>query len=167
MQPAMKTICAAPSYLARFGAPQEPVDLRNHTCVQFTLSGYCDECAFRRGDRSVRFPIAGRYKVTSSLAVRDEVPAPHARRISMRVIGPRMSVIAKRGLTRIGGDAAWVLRRSYQTPPRPVAPSAIARSMSHKLTPHEREMPAHHPVCIYDAAPCGDRRKSSFLSRKV
>ena len=56
MQPAMTTICAAPSYLDRFGVPQEPVDLRNHTCVQFTLSGYCDECAFRRGDRSVRFP---------------------------------------------------------------------------------------------------------------
>jgi DNA-binding transcriptional LysR family regulator len=68
-------ICAAPSYLDRFGAPKEPADLRNHTCVQFTLSGHCDEWAFRRGDRSVRVPITGRYKVTSSLAVRDALCA--------------------------------------------------------------------------------------------
>jgi DNA-binding transcriptional LysR family regulator len=43
--------------------------------VQFTLSGHPDEWVFHRGDRSVRVPIAGRYKVTSSLAVRDALCA--------------------------------------------------------------------------------------------
>jgi DNA-binding transcriptional LysR family regulator len=68
-------VCGAPVYLDRHGAPEEPGDLRRHTCVQFTLSGHPDEWVFRRGDRSVRVPIAGRYKVTSSLAVRDALCA--------------------------------------------------------------------------------------------
>lgn len=68
-------VCAAPSYLERFGAPQTPEDLRIHTCIQFTLSGHPDEWEFRRGNRSVRVPIASRYKVTSSLAVRDALRA--------------------------------------------------------------------------------------------
>jgi DNA-binding transcriptional LysR family regulator len=68
-------VCAAPSYLDRFGVPQEPADLRLHNCVQFTLSGHPDEWVFSRGDHSVRVPISGRYKVTSSLAVRDALCA--------------------------------------------------------------------------------------------
>lgn len=68
-------VCAAPSYLDRFGVPEEPPDLRRHSCVQFTLSGHPDEWVFFRGDRSVRVPIAGRYKVSSSLAVRDALCA--------------------------------------------------------------------------------------------
>jgi DNA-binding transcriptional LysR family regulator len=68
-------VCAAPSYLDRFGVPEEPADLRRHSCVQFTLSGHPDEWVFSRGDESVRVPIAGRYKVTSSLAVRDALCA--------------------------------------------------------------------------------------------
>jgi DNA-binding transcriptional LysR family regulator len=68
-------VCGAPSYLDRFGVPKEPADLRQHSCVQFTLSGHPDEWVFHRGDRSVRVPIAGRYKVTSSLAVRDALCA--------------------------------------------------------------------------------------------
>jgi DNA-binding transcriptional LysR family regulator len=68
-------LCGAPSYLERFGAPEEPSDLRLHNCVQFTLSGHPDEWVFRRGDRAVRVPIAGRYRVSSSMAVRDALCA--------------------------------------------------------------------------------------------
>ncbi|HET8728611.1 MAG TPA: LysR substrate-binding domain-containing protein [Alphaproteobacteria bacterium] len=68
-------VCGAPPYFERFGTPQEPAELRNHSCVQFTLSGHVDEWAFRKGDRSVRVPIAGRYRVTSSIAVRDALRA--------------------------------------------------------------------------------------------
>lgn len=68
-------VCASPAYLARFGVPEEPGDLRRHNCVQFTLSGHSDEWVFRRGDRTVRVPIAGRYRVTSSVAVRDALCA--------------------------------------------------------------------------------------------
>jgi DNA-binding transcriptional LysR family regulator len=68
-------VCGAPSYLERFGAPAAPEDLKDHNCIQFTLSGHADDWEFRNADRSVRVPINGRYKVTSSLAVRDALRA--------------------------------------------------------------------------------------------
>lgn len=68
-------VCASPDYLTRAGAPAAPADLRRHSCVQFTLSGHVDEWEFRSDGRAVRVPIAGRYKVTSSLAVRDALLA--------------------------------------------------------------------------------------------
>ncbi|MCE8025725.1 LysR family transcriptional regulator [Billgrantia aerodenitrificans] len=64
-------VCASPDYLVRHGTPEKPSDLLHHKCVQFTLSGHPDEWAFWRGDQSVRVPIDSRYKVSSSLAVRD------------------------------------------------------------------------------------------------
>ncbi|AKU94596.1 Transcriptional regulator, LysR family [Labilithrix luteola] len=68
-------VSGAPSYFDRFGVPEDPADLLRHSCVQFTLSGHPDEWVFHRGDRTVRVPIDGRYKVTSSLAVRDALCA--------------------------------------------------------------------------------------------
>ncbi|WP_342237043.1 LysR family transcriptional regulator [Inquilinus sp. OTU3971] len=68
-------VCGSPDYIGRRGAPERPDDLRRHDCVQFTLSGHADEWAFRRGGEAVRVPIDGRYKVTSSIAVRDALLA--------------------------------------------------------------------------------------------
>jgi len=68
-------ICASPGYLARAGRPIEPEDLRSHNCVQFTLSGHVQEWSFTREGRTVRVAIGGRYKVTTSLAVRDALLA--------------------------------------------------------------------------------------------
>jgi DNA-binding transcriptional LysR family regulator len=70
-----RVVCAAPAYLESFGAPRAPADLRDHSCIQFTFSGHPYEWEFRRDGHSVRIPIAGRYKVTSSLAVRDALRA--------------------------------------------------------------------------------------------
>lgn len=64
-------VCATPSYLAQHGAPREPGDLQNHNCVQFTLSGHADQWTFSKGERAVTVAVNGRYKVTSSLAVRE------------------------------------------------------------------------------------------------
>jgi DNA-binding transcriptional LysR family regulator len=68
-------VCGAPAYFQRTGIPETPDDLRTHNCIQFSLSGHADEWEFRRGGTSVRVPISGRYKVTSSLAVRDALRA--------------------------------------------------------------------------------------------
>jgi DNA-binding transcriptional LysR family regulator len=68
-------VCCAPSYIDRFGVPATPDDLQRHNCVQFTLSDRVDEWEFRSGDRTVRVAIAGRYRVTSSLAVCDALLA--------------------------------------------------------------------------------------------
>ncbi|MDJ1464973.1 LysR family transcriptional regulator [Nitratireductor sp. GZWM139] len=64
-------LCCAPAYLERAGPLETPEDLRRHECVQFSLSGHADEWTFYRAGRSVTVPVNGRYKVTSSLAVRD------------------------------------------------------------------------------------------------
>lgn len=85
-------VCGAPAYFERRGVPATPDELRDHDCVQFTLSGHASEWEFSAAGslsvpvdgralgvptagRSVRVPVDGRYKVTSSLAVRDALRA--------------------------------------------------------------------------------------------
>jgi DNA-binding transcriptional LysR family regulator len=68
-------VCCAPAYVERFGPPATPHALQQHNCVQFTLSDRVDEWEFRKGEELVRVPVAGRYRVTSSLAVRDALLA--------------------------------------------------------------------------------------------
>jgi len=68
-------VCGAPSYFNRSGIPGSPEALKDHNCIQFTLSGHASEWEFRQGTRMVRVPIDGQYKVTSSLAVRDALLA--------------------------------------------------------------------------------------------
>ncbi len=68
-------VCGAPSYFARAGVPATPDDLRRHDCVQYTLSGHANEWEFRQAGRSVRVPVVSRYRVSSSLAVRDALLA--------------------------------------------------------------------------------------------
>ena len=64
-------VCGAPSYLEQYGMPGSPEELANHSCIQFTPSGHANTWTFKKGDRSVTVPIKGRYKVNSSLAIRD------------------------------------------------------------------------------------------------
>ncbi|MCJ9428057.1 LysR family transcriptional regulator [Kordiimonas marina] len=68
-------VCATPDYFDRFGRPQKPKDLQAHNCVQFTLSGHAQEWIFARDGQTECVPISGRYKVTTSLAVRDALLA--------------------------------------------------------------------------------------------
>ncbi|MDZ4355988.1 MAG: LysR family transcriptional regulator [Variovorax sp.] len=68
-------LCGAPAYFAAAGRPAAPEDLKAHNCVQFTLSGHANKWTFNRAGRSVAVPIDGRYKVSSSIAVRDAVLA--------------------------------------------------------------------------------------------
>lgn len=68
-------LCAAPGYFDAHGVPETPEDLRRHVCVQFMLSGHAGLWEFRRGDAVSRIAVDGRYKVTSSLAVRDALLA--------------------------------------------------------------------------------------------
>ncbi|MEM7318888.1 MAG: LysR family transcriptional regulator [Pseudomonadota bacterium] len=68
-------LCAAPSYFERHGVPVRPEDLRQHNCIQFTLSDHATEWTFRQGTRAIKVPVRGRYKVSSSLAIRDALRA--------------------------------------------------------------------------------------------
>lgn len=64
-------VCASPDYFSRLDPPSDPNDLRTHNCIQFTLSGHVQEWTFTQKEREVRVPVNGRYRVTTSLAVRD------------------------------------------------------------------------------------------------
>ncbi|MGF1622314.1 MAG: substrate binding domain-containing protein, partial [Rhodomicrobiaceae bacterium] len=64
-------LCGAPSYFEQSGVPATPRDLTMHNCIQFTLSGHVDEWTFTKDEETIRMPINGRYKVSSSLALRD------------------------------------------------------------------------------------------------
>jgi DNA-binding transcriptional LysR family regulator len=64
-------VCCAPSYLEKYGTPKSPEDLAKHNCIQFLLSDHATEWTFKKDGLSVAIPIDGRYKVGSSLAVRD------------------------------------------------------------------------------------------------
>ncbi len=75
LMPMPHVVCAAPDYLARHGTPKSPEDLRRHNCIQFTLSGHAASWEFQKGGRKFQIPVDGRYKVTSSFAVRDALRA--------------------------------------------------------------------------------------------
>lgn len=64
-------LCGAPAYFDRFGLPRIPSELKDHCCVQFSLSGHSNKWDFKKGAQKVTVPIDGPYKVSSSLAVRD------------------------------------------------------------------------------------------------
>lgn len=68
-------LCGAPAYFSRHGVPDSPDALRQHECVQFSLSGHARLWSFRKNDAQIDVPIDGRYKVTSSLAVREALLA--------------------------------------------------------------------------------------------
>ncbi len=68
-------VCAAPSYMAEYGRPTRPEDLAQHNCIQFTHSDHAAKWTFGQGRRTVEVPVQGRYKVSSSLAVRDALRA--------------------------------------------------------------------------------------------
>ncbi|WP_217354241.1 LysR family transcriptional regulator [Ruegeria arenilitoris] len=68
-------VCAAPSYFDTHGQPARPEDLSRHNCIQFSLSDHAAKWSFRNANRSVSVPVNGRYKVSSSLAVRDALRA--------------------------------------------------------------------------------------------
>ncbi|WP_306028352.1 LysR family transcriptional regulator [Stappia sp. MMSF_3263] len=68
-------VCAAPAYFGTNGRPQTPMDLESHDCVQFSLSGHAGEWEFSRDGQTQKVQVTGRYKVTSSLAIRDALRA--------------------------------------------------------------------------------------------
>ena len=68
-------LCAAPDYIAHHGTPKAPRDLTSHNCIQFSLSEHATKWTFHKGNQTETVPIKGRYKVTSSLAIRDALRA--------------------------------------------------------------------------------------------
>lgn len=54
-------LCATPQYLAGHGVPQQPEDLRDHSCIYLGETPADARWKFRQGGRSVTVGVRGRY----------------------------------------------------------------------------------------------------------
>lgn len=70
-----QAVCGSPEYFERHGRPSHPLDLQKHNCLRFSLSGPVDEWEFSKGTERERVAVTGRYRATSSFAVRDATRA--------------------------------------------------------------------------------------------
>ncbi|MCK9918500.1 LysR family transcriptional regulator [Microbacteriaceae bacterium K1510] len=70
------TMCAAPGYIAEHGAPREPEDLKQHSCLMFTYSSRSEwrsaqsEWRMTGAEGDVTIPIKGRAQVDSAQGLR-------------------------------------------------------------------------------------------------
>ncbi|GAB3254495.1 LysR family transcriptional regulator [Chitinimonas naiadis] len=67
LAPRVMYLCAAPTYLARHGAPRKLSDLAQHNC----LIGTSDTWLFRQGDGETMFKANGNWRCNSGQAVLD------------------------------------------------------------------------------------------------
>ncbi len=60
-----RVVCAAPSYLARMGAPERPADLERHECLTFNFRRAGTAWRFRVDGREVEQAVAGGVQVNN------------------------------------------------------------------------------------------------------
>jgi DNA-binding transcriptional LysR family regulator len=61
--------CAAPSYLALYGAPRNPSDLESHACLVYTGTRWGNDWPFTRGDETRKVRVPARLQTNSNLAL--------------------------------------------------------------------------------------------------
>ena len=66
-------VCAAPSYLERYGEPQTPEDLKDRNCVNFIYpqTGRDYEWLFQRDGIEFRLPVEGNFRIDHAEALLD------------------------------------------------------------------------------------------------
>jgi DNA-binding transcriptional LysR family regulator len=70
-----RVVCAAPSYLARRGAPETPPDLQQHDCLTFNFRRSRVGWPFREKKRDVEIPVAGSVQANNGETMRQMVLA--------------------------------------------------------------------------------------------
>jgi DNA-binding transcriptional LysR family regulator len=68
---------AAPAYLERYGAPEHPSDLLNHTCIVHDMGPDSIHWAFTGPDGSVEVDVTSAFRSNNSLVVRQAALAGH------------------------------------------------------------------------------------------
>lgn len=66
-----RLLAAAPSYLEKNGALQQPQDLATHNYVRFAWLPAGDEVELHNGDTRVSVPTKGRFRVNNALSIRE------------------------------------------------------------------------------------------------
>ncbi len=72
-----RVLCAAPSYLERYGRPSSPRDLERHDCIEYAYLGAQGRWRFREGDRTRSVVATGRLRVDTGWAMRSMTLAGH------------------------------------------------------------------------------------------
>jgi DNA-binding transcriptional LysR family regulator len=54
-----RVLAASPDYLAKYGAPAHPQDLKNHNHILYSLADNWNEFHFRKGEEAVKVDVAG------------------------------------------------------------------------------------------------------------
>lgn len=70
LAPARMVVCAAPSYLARRGAPSDVAQLANHECLLYTSLGPADEWTLQRHGEVHKVRIKGRVNANNGDTLR-------------------------------------------------------------------------------------------------
>lgn len=70
LAPIRLVVCGAPDYLAKYGVPDTPQDLRDHECLRYTLSSYSDRWRFKDGDKTLDVPVTGKFSASNGDAIR-------------------------------------------------------------------------------------------------
>ena len=64
------TVCASPDYLKRSPQLKHPIDLEQHNCLLFPLSGFRSRWIFKDGNgKLIEVPVAGRTMISSAIAL--------------------------------------------------------------------------------------------------
>ena len=63
-----RVLCAAPTYISKYGMPTTPLDLKDHNCV--TLMGL-DYWSFKQGNETINIKAKGNFSTDNGEAVRD------------------------------------------------------------------------------------------------
>lgn len=61
-----RVVCASPDYIARFGTPHGPEDLRNHNCLRISTVDDWNDWHFRSGGKDTVVPAAGNFEANSA-----------------------------------------------------------------------------------------------------
>lgn len=115
-----RLIVAAPSYLARHGAPAHPKDLPGHNCIRYS-SRIASGWPFRVQGKPLAISVAGNLSVNQAAAAADACAA------GLGIC----SFLAYQVAAEIASGALEVLLADFETPPRPI----------HVVYPHARLLP--------------------------
>lgn len=70
-----RVVCGSPAYFKRHGTPGVPADLREHSCLVYSLSSEPEKWRFTREGKRSDVTVSGNYRVNNSLALRDALLA--------------------------------------------------------------------------------------------
>ena len=84
-----RVICAAPSYLERFGTPKTPEDLASHNCLTLSVSELFNDWDFEGPEGSTTLRVSGNFEVNHTDALYEAVLAGIGlARLATFIVGP-------------------------------------------------------------------------------